>query len=129
VGFFVFASYPARHTQVLTLFRAWPSCAVLAGHAWHVEALVAASSVEKVLLPHSVHATLPLAGLKRPAAHGTQRHGVVGTRRADLQRFVRVRRARHARRCRRSHLPARVHARKPRRTPHAVVTPDVKDVY
>jgi len=67
-----FASYPARHTQVLMLSRIWPSCAVLAGHAWHVEALLAASSVEKVLLAHCVHATFPLAGLKRPAWHGTQ---------------------------------------------------------
>jgi len=56
---------------VLTLLRAWPTCAVFAGHATHVEALVAASAVEYVLLPHSVHATLPLAGLKKPAWHGS----------------------------------------------------------
>jgi len=52
---------------VVILFRIWPTCAVFAGHATHVEALVAASAVEKVLLAHNVHATLPLAGLKRPA--------------------------------------------------------------
>jgi len=61
------ASYPARHTQVLTSSRSSATCAVLAGHAWHVEALLAAASVEYVLLAHRVHATLPLLGLKRPA--------------------------------------------------------------
>jgi len=66
------ASYPARHTQVLMSFRVWLSCAVFAGHARHVEALIAASSVEKVLLAHIVHAIFPVAGLKRPAAQGTQ---------------------------------------------------------
>jgi hypothetical protein len=53
-------------------FRVWLSCAVFAGHAWHVETLVAAACVEYVLFAHSVHATLPLLGLKRPARHGTQ---------------------------------------------------------
>jgi len=65
--------HPRWHTQVLMSFRVWLSCAVFAGHARHVEGLVAAAAVEKVLFAHSVHATLPLPGLKRQAWHCTQR--------------------------------------------------------
>jgi len=65
------ASCSAQHTQVLTSSRTLPICAVLAGHAWHIEALVAARSAENVLLAHSVYTMLPLAGLKRPVAHST----------------------------------------------------------